>query len=1065
MPGMRDIMGAGFPGMPRRRRVRRVVRGERPKRVLRPLRDAGPEDPEGDEFSEEEDLQDEVPSEEGSSARGDESDGEDASDDQGEGSDDQAEGSDDSEAEDGADGPRRMPGGRQGSSEGPPPRRRGLRQRLVRGKPGRASGQQKKGPALRMAVRGLMRSPQGKAVALAAVAAAALLILLLATLGPRDDVPALGFAQPGELRVSADIMGAEDPAAGIPEDFLGAYVDMQARSNIPWGMFAAVGQLTTDHGRYSPYDDACPARDVLDSAAQATLALTAALSEANGKVASLSGAAEVTDDSEDAGAEGEEGSDAGSEGRSAAELAAAVAARDDLLVRLDTLVVRSSPEALGGSWRPCLVDRDPGRVASPPPGSPTVLPPWDFDPQTGAELQPPAGFVFDTFWWRWADVTDPDAPLTPSEGAPGRGPFMLTGATLGRDPSDLFEATRLLADRILLSVDAAAASGVSMTGAMLAGSPEVSDPFWAAALADIGVVTLLEDPTAGCADVDGPVAYLVETIWQCVLAQYDLKVVADVSAEGVPQVLPAADGADMLTAEALRVAAGFSSLGEDECDADDDVAGVFPLSEDMSTGRDRCDPAENILTAAELVAAAASTPLSVRSQAGTYTVMFSGWDAIPAALGDVEARERFAADGPFGQAREMSETCSNALLAAADESLYADDFPEVDAESAEFDLWFARIRFAQAEGCAGVPAADVERTLLRAFTGFEVHDEFGGDGSVSDEVLASRAEKLASYLSDRPAGPPLAAAVWGVDSFVPRLSDVELAWPAHPGRVLAEPKADVALGELVVPLMIRYGGTYVDDPRAGEWTVTLATFNRVSPVLPSLADLELLHATFDELSEGDAPMTASLLATSSGVPVAVAASYLAARRTVELSGVEATLQAVEVELYRVADSVVLAGVLVSQPVGGFVCPLGGRIVRQPNDWGFPRSNGRRHKGNDVFAPIGTPVVATRAFTVTAVSRVDTWFPGSRKGLGGLYVSYRDDRGDLWYNAHLHPGSIPDHVVRGYAGSAGEVIGHVGVSGNARDTEPHLHIERRPGGGGKVNPYPEIFPACAAQRGG
>ena len=40
---------------------------------------------------------------------------------------------------------------------------------------------------------------------------------------------------------------------------------------------------------------------------------------------------------------------------------------------------------------------------------------------------------------------------------------------------------------------------------------------------------------------------------------------------------------------------------------------------------------------------------------------------------------------------------------------------------------------------------------------------------------------------------------------------------------------------------------------------------------------------------------------------------------------------------------------------GVRCPVEGG-ARFMNDWGFPRSGGRFHEGNDLFAPRGTPVV-------------------------------------------------------------------------------------------------------------
>lgn len=136
-------------------------------------------------------------------------------------------------------------------------------------------------------------------------------------------------------------------------------------------------------------------------------------------------------------------------------------------------------------------------------------------------------------------------------------------------------------------------------------------------------------------------------------------------------------------------------------------------------------------------------------------------------------------------------------------------------------------------------------------------------------------------------------------------------------------------------------------------------------------------------------------------------------------------------------------------VGGLVCPVDGP-VRFINDWGFPRSGGRTHRGNDLFAAEGTPIVAVRPAIITQVSRVDT-------GLGGLTVSYIDDRGDRWYNAHLS--AVAQGIEPGVFVAQGQVVGYVGRTGNARTTPPHNHIQWHPGNGAPVNPYPSLRPAC------
>ena len=128
--------------------------------------------------------------------------------------------------------------------------------------------------------------------------------------------------------------------------------------------------------------------------------------------------------------------------------------------------------------------------------------------------------------------------------------------------------------------------------------------------------------------------------------------------------------------------------------------------------------------------------------------------------------------------------------------------------------------------------------------------------------------------------------------------------------------------------------------------------------------------------------------------------------------------------------------------GGWVCPVQGPRSFS-NDWGMPRSGGRRHQGNDILAPRGTPVVAS-------VSGVVRHHNSARGGLS-YYLSGSD--GNTYFGTHLS----------GYAASgrvaAGTVVGYVGTSGNASGGPPHLHFEIHPGGGAPVNPYPTVRAHC------
>lgn len=130
---------------------------------------------------------------------------------------------------------------------------------------------------------------------------------------------------------------------------------------------------------------------------------------------------------------------------------------------------------------------------------------------------------------------------------------------------------------------------------------------------------------------------------------------------------------------------------------------------------------------------------------------------------------------------------------------------------------------------------------------------------------------------------------------------------------------------------------------------------------------------------------------------------------------------------------------------GFICPvLGGASFI--DSWGFPRSGGRRHKGVDMFAARGTPVVAV----------VDGRIKFSSNSLGGRSTHLYSANGTVYYYTHLdgHPGNISS----GQTVAKGTIVGFVGNSGNARYTSPHNHFEIRPNGRA-VNPYPTVRSAC------
>jgi murein DD-endopeptidase MepM/ murein hydrolase activator NlpD len=132
--------------------------------------------------------------------------------------------------------------------------------------------------------------------------------------------------------------------------------------------------------------------------------------------------------------------------------------------------------------------------------------------------------------------------------------------------------------------------------------------------------------------------------------------------------------------------------------------------------------------------------------------------------------------------------------------------------------------------------------------------------------------------------------------------------------------------------------------------------------------------------------------------------------------------------------------------GGGVCPVAG-AVSFTDSWGAPRSVGRSHKGVDMIAARGVPIVAIFSGRVQRTSN---------SSLGGKSVYFVSDAGDMYYYAHLDDfGDISS----GQSVPAGYVLGYNGSSGNAPSYLPHLHFEYHPGGGSAVNPYSLVRGLC------
>ncbi|HEX2052481.1 MAG TPA: peptidoglycan DD-metalloendopeptidase family protein [Actinomycetota bacterium] len=113
-----------------------------------------------------------------------------------------------------------------------------------------------------------------------------------------------------------------------------------------------------------------------------------------------------------------------------------------------------------------------------------------------------------------------------------------------------------------------------------------------------------------------------------------------------------------------------------------------------------------------------------------------------------------------------------------------------------------------------------------------------------------------------------------------------------------------------------------------------------------------------------------------------------------------------------------------------------------NTWGAPRSGGRRHKGTDVMAACGAPVVAVTDGVIGNLHN---------RGNAGIMAYLTAPNGDVFFYAHLK-GYAPG-ISNGSRVTVGQKIGYNGNTGNARGGPCHVHFEWHKGGGGPVNPYP------------
>jgi murein DD-endopeptidase MepM/ murein hydrolase activator NlpD len=133
-------------------------------------------------------------------------------------------------------------------------------------------------------------------------------------------------------------------------------------------------------------------------------------------------------------------------------------------------------------------------------------------------------------------------------------------------------------------------------------------------------------------------------------------------------------------------------------------------------------------------------------------------------------------------------------------------------------------------------------------------------------------------------------------------------------------------------------------------------------------------------------------------------------------------------------SLVLAAQALTAPAlarAAWVWPVSGDVITPYRNGTVPYATGQ-HRGIDIAAPVGTPVVAA--------SGGDVRFAGTA-GSSGVTISVRTDDG--YDTSYLHLSSVA--VRAGAHVSGGERIGAVGTTGTRSAAAPHLHFGVRDAG--------------------
>jgi murein DD-endopeptidase MepM/ murein hydrolase activator NlpD len=98
-----------------------------------------------------------------------------------------------------------------------------------------------------------------------------------------------------------------------------------------------------------------------------------------------------------------------------------------------------------------------------------------------------------------------------------------------------------------------------------------------------------------------------------------------------------------------------------------------------------------------------------------------------------------------------------------------------------------------------------------------------------------------------------------------------------------------------------------------------------------------------------------------------------------------------------------------------------------------------YPANDILGKKGCPFVAVTSGEVVDVNRIDRykWNVNDPATRGGRWVAILGDDGVRYYGSHLQ--SVAPGIEVGVRVNAGDLLGKLGDSGDAKGTSPHVHF--------------------------